>query len=293
MSVTTADALHFAYTPGIELALHGEHGALWRYRFDTAHEKPFIHPLRTPGGVTLTCFEPWDHQWHRGLWFSWQYVNEVNYWEERGGVPAGVAAGRLRFEGPESVSMSPEGARIATRYAYEPPEGGVVMEERRELAFAMPAAGRYTVDWVQTTTARVPVLIRRTPEDWGGYTGLGIRTARGLGGLRRVNSEGRTDDATQHARARWCDLSGKADGGWDRSGGAAILVHPDTPRAPARWKSFGMDGFGYINPSPVIDEPLCLEAGESVTLRYRVLVHDGSLEPAGIERVYADYLAGE
>ncbi len=281
--------LRHIYQPGKELSLADGHTSLWRYRFATDHQKPFIHPLTTPSGVALTCFEPWDHQWHRGLWFSWQYINDVNYWEERNGVPAGVGEGKTEFVGPEEVSLTPEGARVVSRYRYLPPSGGPILEDAREVFFAMPENDRYSIDFSLAFTAKADIVIRRTPEDWGGYSGFSIRTARSMGGFQLLNSEGQKDADTQHAPARWVDLTGKADGGWGIVAGVTFMEHPHNPRTPNRWKTFGMDGFGYINPSLVMQEPLVLKKGEKLSLRYRALAHDGQLDVATLDAEFARF----
>src|SRR5436190_19088925 len=63
---------------------------LWRFLFSTNYCKPCFHPLRVSGGEPLTTLQPSDHKWHYGLWFSWKYINKVNYWEERDGRPEGI-----------------------------------------------------------------------------------------------------------------------------------------------------------------------------------------------------------
>ncbi len=277
------------YRPGEELSSIAGHVTLWRYHFATDRAKPFIHPLTTPGGIELTCFEPWDHQWHRGLWFSWQYINDVNYWEERRGVPKGVGEGQTRFIGPEEVSLTPEAATVRSRYEYIDPNGVTVMEDARELHFATPREDRFHIDWTLTFTAREDVVIRRTPEDWGGYSGISLRTARTMGRFELLNSEGQVGEDTQHQPARWVDIVGAADGGWDRQGGAAFFEHPSNLRAPSSWKTFGIDGFGYINPSPVMKDPISLRQGATLTLRYRVLVHDGVVSPGELDEEYARF----
>jgi hypothetical protein len=54
----------------------------WSLHHDPAAGKPFFHPLTLPDGTVLTDLRPDDHPWHRGLWWSWKFINGVNYWEE-------------------------------------------------------------------------------------------------------------------------------------------------------------------------------------------------------------------
>ena len=45
--------------------------------------KPFFHPLSTPAGHCLSIFEPHDHPWHRGLWFTIKLINGENFSPEQ------------------------------------------------------------------------------------------------------------------------------------------------------------------------------------------------------------------
>ena len=64
------------------LALLTGTNVIWQIVADPAQGKPYFHPLATPGGTLLTDLRPTDHPWHRGLWFSWKFINGLNYWEE-------------------------------------------------------------------------------------------------------------------------------------------------------------------------------------------------------------------
>jgi hypothetical protein len=71
---------------------------LWRFSFDPASGKPFFNPIALRGNPSFTNFKPEDHPWHYGLWFSWKYINHVNYWEED--RTSGHAAGSTRWSTP-------------------------------------------------------------------------------------------------------------------------------------------------------------------------------------------------
>ena len=64
------------------LALMRGQEIVWQFNFDSQLSQPYFHPLNLPGGKTLTWASPPDHPWHYGLWFSWKFINGVNYWEE-------------------------------------------------------------------------------------------------------------------------------------------------------------------------------------------------------------------
>ncbi len=76
---------------GSSLALVGPGGPLWQFHYAADGDHVYFHPLRTTDGLLMTWDRPPDHLWHHGLWFSWKYINKVNYWEidPKTGHPAG------------------------------------------------------------------------------------------------------------------------------------------------------------------------------------------------------------
>lgn len=267
----------WTYKPGQELILSREGTTLFCYHFATDRQKPYLHPVYTPDTILLTCLEPWDHVWHRGIWFSWKYLNGANYWEETEEGSGGIT----ELAGAEKLSLGMESATVSTQLHYRPVGGAVVLEEQRVITFYLPRPdGSYVMDWHLTFKARgEPVVIDRTPINeetpWGGYAGLSWRAARSLGNFRAIDSEGRRDHAVEHQRARWVDLSGASDGGWHLAAGVAMFDHPSNPRYPTHWRCILEPGFGYINPAFVLAEPYILPAGETLNLLYRVLIHPG------------------
>ena len=59
------------------LALRNGEKTVWQLVFDPQQPKTYFHPLATLEGEVLTAFEPPDHRWHRGLWWSWKFINGV------------------------------------------------------------------------------------------------------------------------------------------------------------------------------------------------------------------------
>ncbi len=49
----------------------------------TSSPRPYLHPIRTLSGVTVSDTHPADHDWHCGLSFTMQDVNGVNFWGGR------------------------------------------------------------------------------------------------------------------------------------------------------------------------------------------------------------------
>ena len=65
--------------------------------------------------------------------------------------------------------------------------------------------------------------------------------------------------------------------------GLAMLDHPDNPRHPTPWYVIRGSVMGYINAALLNDEPMTLESGEHMTLRYRVIVHPHRWDAARLQ----------
>ena len=252
---------------------------------------PYVHPLRLPGGPVMSAFAPADHPWHRGLWFSWKYLNDVNYWEfskDRPNQPDGKTT-VVDAAVPE-VTDSQATIRLKLEYS----KGQVVLTEARELSMSVPRAdGCYTIDWKSTFAAKgQDVVFERTPPDkasWGGYAGLGFRAAQSMREFKAIDSEGRVGRQQAHGKqARWMDFSGVFGEKDERPtpGGVAIFDHPANPRHPTPWYLSDNAGLPYFGPALLFVQPMTLKAGESMTIKYRILLHPGLGDRAGLENQY-------
>ena len=172
---------------------------MWR-----AAPKPYVHPLRTPAGHCLTRLEPPDHRWHRGLWFTFKYVNGENFWEEE--APFGT-----------QVHVDPN------RIEWRRPNGDVVLREHRVLSHERLGDDAYALDWSSVITAAADAELDRTPfQGWGGYGGLTLR--------------GRSD--WRDTRLLLAGGASRTSGCWARRrAGATSPVCSTAARALAAWRS--------------------------------------------------------
>jgi len=248
--------------------------------------KPFIHPLRTPAGHCLSLAEPYDHLWHRGLWFAYKFVNGDNFWEENvdHGVQRATSVPEISHQGDDQVSIR---MNLAWK---QPGTGDTVLAEDRSISYS-PGESVDMFNWVTSLTAQRDVVLDRTPyTTWGGYGGLSFRGSRSWAVERYLLPEAATPDRPAGQRGAWCDLSGKLDGGANLSGGIAMLDHPENIRYPTPWYAGGGSGT-FINAALLFHEPLSLAAGEKLRLRYRVLVHDGVWDRARVDAEHAQFIS--
>lgn len=259
---------------------------IWQYQYNTL-PKPCIHPLCTPAGHSLTLFEPHDHVWQRGLWFAIKFVNDDNFWEER------EPFGRQETVGAVNLQQDLDGkVHLTTKLKWRRPEDGTTLiTEQRRMIYTPFVMDAYTLDFEFTLRAVCNLTLERTPfTTWGGYGGLAFRGTRNWEETRLIFADGSTSERPTGQRAPWCDLAGKLDGGPNRTGGLAIFDHPDNPRYPTPWYGNNQPGYYFVNAAFLFEKPMQLPEGDTLTLRYRVLVHDGVWEQGQLQDAYDAYL---
>ena len=272
--------------------MRNEH-VIWKFHYSNDQNVPYFHPLATSSGHVLSWNSPPDHRWHHGLWFSWKYLNQVNYWElnRQTGKPEGCT----RWSNVHVETHDDYSAEISMMLNYRPATGGqVVLEEQRRIRLSAPQRdGSYRIDWSSTFAAPSgDVLLDRTPpkaQSWGGYAGLSIRFAGDLTQRHAITPMGPVtfDDGDRHrSRAPAIDYSGVIDG---QSVGVAFLDHPGNPRYPTPWYLIRSPVMGYINAALLNDEPLTLELGKTLALRYRLVVHLDRWDAERLQAEIADF----
>jgi hypothetical protein len=145
------------------LALLNNGQVVWQFNFDKNQGKPYFHPVCLTDGMELTWHRPPDHPWHYGLWFSWKYINGLNYWEED--RKTGLSEGRTDIKSIEVRPHDDYSARIAMQLSYHPPGKPEMLAESCRIRVTKPdEEGRYRIDWSSRfTTGDLDVLLDRTP----------------------------------------------------------------------------------------------------------------------------------
>jgi hypothetical protein len=284
-NVAVAEYSH-THVPSKSLSVQQGDLTLWSYQFAHDVGVPYFHPVATPDNQVLTNFSPADHPWHRGIWFSWKFLNGVNYWEWKDrNTP--VLEGETQTVGKEVVEKVGSDLSITTQLQYSH-HGELVLKEQRQIIVSSPRPdGSYVMDWRMTfTAAEQEVVLQRTPpheQPWGGYGGLSYRASGKLVEQHRfINSEGQRGKEGHGKPARWMDFSGRLPSG--ELAGVAMFDHPDNPRHPTPW--YVAPEMGYFNPALLFHKPYTLPAGKSLTLGYRILVHSRQVDSAALEQEY-------
>jgi len=296
LAAAAADDWTWDERPGESLALrHGE-TIVWQFNFGPNEPKPFFHPVALPDGRVVTWNRPPDHAWHHGLWFSWKYINRLNYWEPNRAT--GKPQGATEWSDVELTTNDDRAARIAMDLSYRPQDGEPVMTEKRVVEVSAPdEQGSYFFDWMSTFTANgKDVTLDRTPlpgepggKGWGGYAGLSLRLAKEFTEREAHSTEGPIDFGQQNrfrGKARAFDYHGLLG---SKPLGVAVCDHPENLNHPTPWYAIRGNPMTYFSPAVICYGPYTLKAGKSFTLRYRVIVHPNRWDSERLEKEYAKF----
>jgi hypothetical protein len=281
------------------LALQRGGQIVWRFNFGANEAKPNFHPLALAAGPVLSCYRPQDHPWHRGLWFSWKYINKVNYWEED--RKTGLSAGKTEWAAPLLETHADFSARLVLDLSYHPANGPVVLTEQRVIEVSPPGpAGAYHLDWTMTFRAagREVVLDRAPPVDQqgrnaaGGYAGLGLRAAEDFAEAQVITGNGpvKYENNRFRGKAPALDFSGMIGG---RAAGVAFLDNAANLNSPTPWYVVNNPPMYYISPAVITYHPQTLKPGETLVLRYRVVVHPDRWTPTQLRQAAECYAGGK
>jgi hypothetical protein len=279
----------------ISLALRQGPGVVWQFNWGADLDVPYFHPLCTVSGQVLSQDQPPDHVWHHGLWFSWKFIDGVNYWEPNPRTRR--PDGRTSWSEPVVQTREDGSAVISMHLEYGPATGGqIVLREQRRIELAPPDShrGQYQVDWTSSFTAPgADVVLDRTPpreQSSGGYAGLSLRFAPHFTERSAVTTAQVVPfgvGGRYRGRALAVDYAGVING---QLVGAAFLDHSDNPRHPTPWYLIAREDMSYLNASLLSERPLVLKSGDRMTLQYRLIVHQGRWDAARLQEVHARFV---
>lgn len=250
---------------------------VWQFNYNDRFQRPYFHPLSVDNTM-ITCVSPPDHPWHLGLWFSWKYINHLNYWEYQNEVKSEKSGyhseGSTEIVGSK-IERNPDfSCNIHLNVNYHPLNGETVMSEEREYYVSTPAKdGSYYID--ETHLFHVvadSVVLDRTPPAirggriQGGYAGISIRFNQDFTAPEFKSS----CDTAQCKKCDWqyygfTSLSGQKVG-------IKIEQDPQFRSETSTWYIINdpLIPFYYFSPAVIFDRPVVLKKGASWKLKYRI-----------------------
>ena len=237
--------------------------------------RPYLHPVRTLGGVPVTDVRPEDHRWHLGVSVAMQDVNGTNLWGGRtyvrdqgytwradhGRIVHAGWAGPVRDDG------------FAERLEWRDPDGRVLLTEERTVTAVASGRGweldfRYTLAADRDVTLGSPATNGRP--GGAGYGGFFWRAAPGECATFTAAHDG--EEKVNGSAEPWVALTGP---------GPYTLVFRGLAEEDRWFVRTGI--YPGVCAALAYDVPLRLAAGSSVSRRLTVLVADGVLTRDQIE----------
>ncbi|MFC4231240.1 PmoA family protein [Parasediminibacterium paludis] len=271
-------------------------------------EKPVLYPIETVEGTLVTRGfplnpkpnDPTDHPHHIGLWFNYENVNGLDFWNNSYAIPANKKSA-YGWVKTDKILETKSGEKGLLRYHanWNNQQNETLLEETTTYEFSEVGHKRI-IDRVTTLRANTDVTFSDAKDGL-----LGLRLAHELqiptdkdqkftddkgivtivkGGTDKmangnyVTSEGKVGDSAWSTRASWCKVFGKMN---NDSVSIVIIDHPKNPNYPTFWHA---RGYGLFAANPLGEKiftngksakNLKLAKGETVTFRYRVVIDEG------------------
>ncbi|MGD0897764.1 MAG: DUF6807 family protein [Thermoguttaceae bacterium] len=237
---------------------------------ESMRRSSYLHPVYAPDGTVLTDDFNKDHPHHRGISWMW---SEVTVGGKKGDIWT-VKEFQQRFVGWKARETGGAVARLAVENGWFDGDRKFVSEEVEILAHAASEGRRLLEFTLRLDAVDRPVQIAGTPEGKKGFGGFCFRFAPRDGGSAKTvirTDEGIAEKDGVLARHPWAEISGVFHG---RPAGARVEDVPSNPGYPKNgWLL--RHGFGFLNVSYPGLEPITLEPGKPLVLKYRVILFAG------------------
>jgi hypothetical protein len=308
----------------VDITIDGQ--AFTSYIWPTTLKKPVLYPLRTAKGTIITRGYPLeqrpgerlDHPHHVGLWFDYENVNGLDFWNNSDAIKPENAPkmGTILQRSIISAKSGSQQGELDVEADWVTSDKKPLLNEYTQFVFR-GGPGFRSVDRITTLSAlnekvffpdekdgllglrviRALEIPSDKPEVYTDASGRTVTVAKldntGVNGSY-LTSEGKKGDAAWGTRGRWCNLSGLVG---DEPVTITILDHAENPGFPTYWHARGYGLFAanplgqkvFSNGKEELNFSLAPHA--SITFRYRILISSAILTPEATEAIYKDFIA--
>jgi len=229
--------------------------------------------------------EAHDHEHHQSLFFTYDEVNGVHFWNADKSMP------RRRIKQRE---VSTEGNVLKFTLEWDDKEGKALLVENRKVTFG----GGEDVHWMDhdilLAAQNADVTFSDTKEGaFGLRLAAKLQPAGGTG--KYINADGVEGDPVWGKVSNWTAIRGMVGENGDEPVTVAIYSHPTSLNHPPYWHArnyglFAANPFGRKSYDPKAEErKMILKAGDNLHLRFRVAVYAGKLEKDRLDKDYANF----
>ncbi len=250
------------------------------YKFGQSQKYPYFWPVNGPASgkpITTETSQPYPH--HHSLFFGCDRVNGGNFWQE------GNERGQIVSQGPKILKSSGDRVVFTDKCLWQRPREKPIILDNRKITITAPGENLRLIDFEISLEALTDVLILKSNHALFSARVVPELSVKSGGTL--VNAEGKSGEkGTWGVNSAWCDYFGTRSGVTE---GIAIFQHPKNRWFPSKW--FTRD-YGFFSPTPMNwleNGKLELPKGKKLTLRYRVVVHNGDTKTARINTLFEQY----
>ena len=241
---------------------------------------PFFFPVNGPSNASVTSMRNANYPHHSSLFFGCDEVNGGNYWQE------GLERGQIISIRADIIESGNDKVIIENECIWRRPNANAPIKDIRKITITAPSKDLYQIDFDVTLEMLMDVIIEKTNHSL--FSGRMDADLAVINGGTMINSNGeKGEKETFGKKASWIDFYGKRG---DNQEGMAIMQHPSNEWYPAPW--FTRD-YGFFSPTPMYwpqnDKKTTLKKGQTIKLKYRVLVHSGDTTTAKIAEQFEKY----
>ena len=294
------------------------------YCYFDSSGKPFLFPVNTVDGITVTRSYPFkmiagertDHPHHTGIWLNYESVNGLDFWNNSTAIAPEKRDhyGTIIHQKVTEKKTKGNNASLSANSIWVRPDKKVLLDEQTTFNFSVKG-NDFIIDRITILTATDTTVIFKDVKD-GMFA---IRVARELelpskekssfvddkGNITEVppstagvtgmyySSNGLKGDSVWSSKGSWVMLTGKKD---NKDITIAMFDHPSNVGYPAYWHA---RGYGLFSVNPLgrkifsngkEELNFSLKPGQSVTFRYRIVIHSGTtLTKDDMNNFFADF----
>ncbi len=250
------------------------------YLFSQEEKYPFFFPVNGPSNASVTSMRNGNYPHHSSLFFGCDFVNGGNYWQE------GLERGQIILLRADIIPSDTTKVIIENECIWRRPNASAPIKDLRKITITAPSKELFQIDFDITLEMLMDVTIKKTNHSL--FSGRMDADLAVTNGGTMVNAEGeKGEKATFGKKSAWMDCYGKRG---DKIEGMAIMQHPSNEWYPSPW--FTRD-YGFFSPTPMFwpqnDKETTLKKGQTIQLKYRVLVHSGDVVSAKIAEQFEQY----
>jgi hypothetical protein len=259
--------------------------------------RPYLFPLCSPTGYLVVSERPADHPHHNGVWIGADHVHRLtpvgagrteeytyNFYVDE--VFQGRAPGCQIVEAMTAADLPDGGFALDQRIVWRgpvewgAPDGRVVLRERRRIVLRPASPGRHVID-VSSRLQAPAAAVRLGPTRHAYFNVRVAETMIGANGGRIADAFGRTGADAGADGVPWVDVTGPVGGG--ALAGIAVIAQP----RPGLTPTWFVADWGVVSVGHFRRDGLTLDVGRTFATAFTLVVHDGRIDPADLDRVAA------